>query len=126
MNVFHKNLPTNLPTKFVVGEQFAGKFIGSDLFSLTVLVDHGMSIDSFHYMVRLPAAKMQNVCFRDAQGGHPAGKIVAELMGVSPENLRQAVSEGELGISWRKPGKLTGGNCIPTAKFVRWWLNISA
>lgn len=53
-------------------------------------------------------------------------KIVAELMGVSPENLRQAVSEGELGISWRKPGKLTGGNCIPTAKFVRWWLNISA
>lgn len=49
--------------------------------------------------------------------------VASELMGVDPNNLRQAIQEGNLGISWRKPGKLNRGFCIPTGKFVRWWLN---
>jgi len=50
--------------------------------------------------------------------------VVAEYVGCSPENVRAAVDGGSLGFHWRKPGRLTSGNCIPTSKFVRWMLNM--
>jgi len=51
--------------------------------------------------------------------------VVAELMAVDPNNLREAIGSGYLGLSWKKPGKLNRGFCIPTGKFVRWWLNMT-
>lgn len=51
--------------------------------------------------------------------------VVAEYCGCAPENIRAAITDGNLGIHWRKPGKLTSGNCIPTAKFTRWILNMN-
>lgn len=50
--------------------------------------------------------------------------VAAELIGVDPNNLRDSIEHGNLGISWKKPGKLNRGFCIPTAKFIRWWLNM--
>lgn len=51
--------------------------------------------------------------------------VVADLMAMDPNNLREAVEDGSLGISWKKPGKVNRGFCIPTGKFVRWWLNMT-
>ena len=51
--------------------------------------------------------------------------VVAELLGCKPDGVRQAIAEGAFGIHWRLQGKLTSGNCcIPTAQFVRWYLNM--
>lgn len=50
--------------------------------------------------------------------------VVAKYLGCSVDNLRAAIDEGFLGIKWKKPGKLTGGNCVPTAKFIRWVFNM--
>lgn len=50
--------------------------------------------------------------------------IVAKYLGCHPDGLRAAIDEGFLGIKWKKPNKLTGGNCIPTGKFIRWVINM--
>ena len=50
---------------------------------------------------------------------------VADLIGCGKDSIRTALEEyGRIGIAWRKPGKLNHGYCIPTALFVRWYLNI--
>ena len=47
--------------------------------------------------------------------------VVAELLGSSENNIRQAVEDSEIGLSWRKAGKLKRGFCIPTGLFIRWY-----
>lgn len=49
-------------------------------------------------------------------------KVVAELLGCGIESIHNACEEtGLFGISWRKPGKVNKGYCIPTGVFVRWY-----
>lgn len=48
--------------------------------------------------------------------------VVAELLGCNPENVRQAIDEGKLGLSWKNPGRV---NHVPTVHFVRWYLRIN-
>lgn len=50
--------------------------------------------------------------------------IVAEYLGCSSEGLRCSITQfGKIGLHWTVLGKLTSGNCISTAKFIRWVLN---
>lgn len=48
---------------------------------------------------------------------------VAEFLGVSTASVRAAVQSGAFGLSWRLEGKLNRGYHIPTAQFLRWYLN---
>lgn len=50
-------------------------------------------------------------------------KDAAEFLQLSESSMRAAVDRGELGLSWRKDGKLQTTRVIFTAKFVRWYTN---
>ena len=53
--------------------------------------------------------------------------VVAELVGMDLNSLRCAIAKGNehlFGFCWQKTGKTNQGFAIPTAPFVRRWLNM--
>lgn len=50
--------------------------------------------------------------------------VAAELLGCHETSLREFLTNSNIGMSWLKPGKQNHGFCIPTAQFMRWYLNI--
>lgn len=50
--------------------------------------------------------------------------VVADLIGSAQSSVREAVEGGALGIAWRKDNAANKGYCVPTVKFVTWYLNI--
>lgn len=50
--------------------------------------------------------------------------VIADFLEMKQESARAAVECGAFGFAWRKDGKLNKGYCIPTAQFVRWYLNV--
>ena len=53
--------------------------------------------------------------------------VIAELVGMDANSLRCAISKGNeplFGFCWQKTGKVNQGFAIPTAPFVRRWLNM--
>lgn len=50
--------------------------------------------------------------------------VVAELVGSNQASVREAVENGALGMAWRKDNAANKGYCVPTIKFVTWYLNI--
>lgn len=50
-------------------------------------------------------------------------KAVAKILDIDVASVRAATARGIFGVAWRKPGKANNAYCIPTAKFVRWYLN---
>ena len=65
---------TNLRKKHIT--ELAGGFS----LCLIIFVRHGMAVYIFHDMICLPAAHLQDIFFRNVEGGHFAGEIVAELV----------------------------------------------
>ncbi|MDO5559383.1 MAG: hypothetical protein Q4F95_07255 [Oscillospiraceae bacterium] len=53
-------------------------------------------------------------------------KKAAEFLGLHEDSMRQFLENSNVGMSWRKPGKLNRGFYIPTGQFVRWYLNVKA
>lgn len=51
-------------------------------------------------------------------------KVAAELLGTTESSMREFLSGSAIGMSWRKAGSTARGFAIPTAQFVRWYLNI--
>lgn len=49
--------------------------------------------------------------------------IVAQFLEVDAESIRSAIDNGNFGFSWKKNGKLNRAFCVPTAHFLRWYLN---
>lgn len=47
--------------------------------------------------------------------------VVSDFVGADVESVRQAIESNQIGLSWRKAGKLNRGFCIPTGLFVRWY-----
>lgn len=39
-------------------------------------------------------------------------------------STRATVEGGAFGFAWRKSGKANKAYCVPTAQFVRWYLNV--
>lgn len=50
--------------------------------------------------------------------------VIAELVGSNQASVREAVENGALGMAWRKENAANKGYCVPTIKFVTWYLNI--
>ena len=48
----------------------------------------------------------------------------AEFLGADVASVRAAIENNVFGASWRKSGSTRHGYYIPTAQFVRWYLNI--
>lgn len=53
-------------------------------------------------------------------------QVAAELVGTDRQSIRDAIEHGFLGISWKAVGAANKGFCIPTVKFMTWWLDIRA
>ena len=53
----------------------------------------------------------------------PVGKI-AEFLGADVVSIRAAIENNVFGASWRKAGSARHGYFVPTAQFVRWYLNM--
>lgn len=53
----------------------------------------------------------------------PVGKI-AEFLGADVVSIRAAIENNVFGASWRKAGSARHGYLVPTAQFVRWYLNM--
>ncbi len=52
--------------------------------------------------------------------------VAAKLLGCQEASVREFLTNGNVGMAWKKPGKQNHGFCIPTAQFMRWYLNIYA
>lgn len=50
---------------------------------------------------------------------------IAEFLGIQSVSVRAAIECGAFGFAWRKEGKCVKAYCVPTAQFVRWYLNIN-
>lgn len=50
---------------------------------------------------------------------------VAEFLHISGDSVRSAIECGAFGIVWRKTGKVNKAYSVPTAQFVRWYLNVN-
>lgn len=48
----------------------------------------------------------------------------AEFLGIDVASMRAAIENGAIGLAWRKQGKTNHAYYIPTAQFVRWYLNM--
>lgn len=48
--------------------------------------------------------------------------VAADFLHMGEDSLRSAIESGKLGLAWRKSGKLNHGYCIPTGKFIRWYI----
>lgn len=49
---------------------------------------------------------------------------LADFLNIDENSLRAAIECGAFGFSWRKAGKANKAYCVPTAQFVRWYLNV--
>ncbi|MCM1023854.1 MAG: hypothetical protein NC395_07320 [Prevotella sp.] len=49
---------------------------------------------------------------------------VADFFSMDENSVRAAVEGGAFGFAWRKSGKANKAYCVPTAQFVRWYLNV--
>ena len=50
---------------------------------------------------------------------------IADFLGTPVQSVRSMIDAGIFGASWRKDGKLNKGYFVPTANFIRWYLNMS-
>ena len=50
--------------------------------------------------------------------------IIADFLHMDENSTRAAVEGGAFGFAWRKSGKANKAYCVPTAQFVRWYLNV--
>lgn len=48
--------------------------------------------------------------------------VVADFLGIAQTSVRSSIDNGAFGVGWRKPGKTNRSYCIPTANFVRWYI----
>lgn len=51
--------------------------------------------------------------------------VAAKLLGCQEASVREFLTNSNVGMSWKKPGKQNHGFCIPTAQFMRWYLGIN-
>lgn len=49
---------------------------------------------------------------------------IADFLHMDENSTRAAVEGGAFGFAWRKSGKANKAYCVPTAQFVRWYLNV--
>lgn len=49
---------------------------------------------------------------------------VADFLSVDVASVRAFIENGVVGVSWIKQGKANHGYYVPTAQFVRWYLNM--
>lgn len=50
---------------------------------------------------------------------------VADFLSMDVASVRAAIENGVIGLAWRKQGKANHGYFVPTAQFIRWYLQIS-
>lgn len=51
---------------------------------------------------------------------------VADFLSCDIASVRAAVENGVVGLAWKKAGKANHGYYIPTAQFIRWYLNMKS
>lgn len=51
---------------------------------------------------------------------------ISKFLGADVASVRCAIENNAFGMSWRKQGMSRHGYYIPTAQFVRWYLNMQA
>lgn len=49
--------------------------------------------------------------------------VLVEFLKMDQNSVRAAIEAGAFGFAWRKDGKTNKAYCVPTAQFVRWYLN---
>ena len=49
---------------------------------------------------------------------------IAEFLGADVVSIRAAIENNTFGASWRKAGSARHGYFVPTAQFIRWYLNL--
>lgn len=49
--------------------------------------------------------------------------VLAEFLGTTRDSVRSMIESGVFGAGWKKPGTGNRGFFIPTAQFVRWYLD---
>ena len=49
---------------------------------------------------------------------------ISDFLSLDVASVRAAIENEKFGISWRKIGKANHGYFIPTAQFIRWYLNM--
>lgn len=49
---------------------------------------------------------------------------VADFLSLDVASVRAAVENERFGVAWKKAGKSNHGYYIPTAQFIRWYLNL--
>lgn len=50
-------------------------------------------------------------------------RVVADFLKIDVNSVRAIIECGNVGLSWRKTGKMNTSYVIPTATFLRWYLN---
>lgn len=49
-------------------------------------------------------------------------KALADFLDLDVVSVRTIIEGGQIGLHWKKAGKLNSAYCVPTATFVRWYL----
>lgn len=49
---------------------------------------------------------------------------VSDFLGLDVASIRAAIENERIGLAWKKAGRANHGYFIPTAQFVRWYLNM--
>ena len=49
---------------------------------------------------------------------------VSDFLGLDVASVRAAIENERIGLAWKKAGRANHGYFIPTAQFVRWYLNM--
>jgi hypothetical protein len=49
---------------------------------------------------------------------------ISDFLSLDVASVRAAIENEKFGVSWRKTGKANHGYFIPTAQFIRWYLNM--
>lgn len=56
---------------------------------------------------------------------HLSPQKIADFMNTPVPSVRSMIDAGVFGASWRKDGKLNRGYFVPTANYLRWYLNMA-
>lgn len=48
--------------------------------------------------------------------------VAAKFLGLNVTSMRAILDSGAVGLSWKKDGALNKGFFLPTAQFVRWYM----
>ncbi len=55
---------------------------------------------------------------------HLPVSAVSDFLSIDIASVRAAIENGDFGLAWKKAGKVNHGYFVPTAQFVRWYLNM--